>query len=848
MKNQVYEKTNKYYLNQKPPKNIRGRFIDELFPPTKSSLLSNKDIDHLNDKDYESIINTKEIEWKRISDVYPNAVIYEENLNLEDINQGKVSLCYFLSSLTSLIKYQKFLSQIFLTKKMSNQCYYELILFINGEFQIEIIDNYIPFKKKKNKPYFSHPNNNELWVFLLEKAWAKINGGYAKIIEGWPSDVLSCITGFNTTFLINDDYSEEEETLFYTLENFLNKTDSVLLVTTKSDQKNLEREMLEKNLIKGHTYILEGAVELTAKNQSKVKLLKISNPWGFREWTGDFSDKSPLWENFPEETRKKYFDKEKKKNLFFVSIEDFLKYFIRTDICLMIFSCEGFCFKRTFDLKSSYDFNNKPKFLLISIEEDETILSISLISEHWKYNKILNYNNSFPASLVLMRYSEKAKLFTDFEASYNSCDDCNINLIDIKKGLYLLFTFISYENSNPIKPNFYITKIISNKKIIINQINDISIDSSFKLLQIMFIHAIKEENKEDIKSNEIYYDINNNFLNSGIGYRIVINPFKEKYLKWINNTKDIVNMFMLYPFQKDTEFNFLVYPKGEYICLGMKKNTYGSYWFNLKSTMKNYKVNTKDIKDLQAKDELLNFNYKKYLVINRNITNNNIENIDKNEFRFTSISKKEAKARKIYTIKEINKLMLIELRKKEPEIVGRLLNLDEPENNDKLIWVYIKKENGFYIGQVREKNFNNSNNSGSSKEVKEMNDSTIIIREGRGAFKYNGPENLLFVGNWKDNKKNGNGKIYDEKDRLVFDGFFENDKKNGHGILRYVNGDKYDGEFVNDIRQGKGLYYWKDGSRWEGNFMDNVMDGKGTFYTNDGETYEANYAYGNFVE
>ena len=91
MKNQVYEKTNKYYLNQKPPKNIRGRFIDELFPPNKSSLLSNKDIEHLNEKDYESIINTKEIEWKRISDVYPNAVIYEENLNLEDINQGKVS-------------------------------------------------------------------------------------------------------------------------------------------------------------------------------------------------------------------------------------------------------------------------------------------------------------------------------------------------------------------------------------------------------------------------------------------------------------------------------------------------------------------------------------------------------------------------------------------------------------------------------------------------------------------------------------------------------------------------------------------------------------------------------------
>ena len=125
MKRSIYEKTNKYYLNQRPPKNIKGRFIDELFLPNKSSLLSNKANEPKNERDnYESIIKPNEIEWKRISDVYPNGVLYEENLNLEDINHGKVSLCYFLSSLASLIKYQKFLSQIFLTKKMNNKYYY----------------------------------------------------------------------------------------------------------------------------------------------------------------------------------------------------------------------------------------------------------------------------------------------------------------------------------------------------------------------------------------------------------------------------------------------------------------------------------------------------------------------------------------------------------------------------------------------------------------------------------------------------------------------------------------------------------------------------------------------------
>ena len=69
----------------------------------------------------------------------------------------------------------------------------------------------------------------------------------------------------------------------------------------------------------------------------------------------------------------------------------------------------------------------------------------------------------------------------------------------------------------------------------------------------------------------------------------------------------------------------------------MKKNTYGSYWFNLKSTMKNYKVNPKDLKELQSKDELSNFNYKNFLIANSTEIYND-ENY-KDVFRFTSMLK-----------------------------------------------------------------------------------------------------------------------------------------------------------------------------------------------------------------
>jgi len=84
-------------------------------------------------------------------------------------------------------------------------------------------------------------------------------------------------------------------------------------------------------LVTGHAYGLLAACEVPDANGETVKIVKIRNPWGKFEWTGEWSDSSDTWT--PEAREIANFDDAVDDGSFWMSKNDFKACFGSFCIC-----------------------------------------------------------------------------------------------------------------------------------------------------------------------------------------------------------------------------------------------------------------------------------------------------------------------------------------------------------------------------------------------------------------------------------------------------------------------------------------------------------------------------------
>jgi clan AA aspartic protease (TIGR02281 family) len=99
-----------------------------------------------------------------------------------------------------------------------------------------------------------------------------------------------------------------------------------------------------------------------------------------------------------------------------------------------------------------------------------------------------------------------------------------------------------------------------------------------------------------------------------------------------------------------------------------------------------------------------------------------------------------------------------------------------------------------------------------------------------------GPDGSQYVGEFKDNKKNGRGiQTWPNKSQYV--GEFRDDKQNGQGAYTWVDGSEYVGEFRDNMQFGQGTHTAHDGSKYVGEFKYSMPDGQGTYTSPEGSKY-----------
>ena len=165
-------------------------FIDIDFPPVESSIYSAIEMNRpfANDN----------IVWKRPKEFMGSQPeIFLKKIEPGDIKQGLLGDCWLMCALASLGEMPQLVERLFITQTYSEQGLYRVKICKNGEWVEVTIDDYFPCTQNGG-PIFSRANGNELWVLLLEKAYAKIHGNYFNLRGGFANEGMMDLTGCPT--------------------------------------------------------------------------------------------------------------------------------------------------------------------------------------------------------------------------------------------------------------------------------------------------------------------------------------------------------------------------------------------------------------------------------------------------------------------------------------------------------------------------------------------------------------------------------------------------------------------------------------------------------------------------
>ena len=175
------------------------RFVDMEFTHDNDALAW-KDLHEAGVEDLDMSI----IQWERAYSLFASKgkkLSGADGMTPDDINQGALGNCWFLSGASAVAEENGRMEKVFLNKDkdLNAQGVYGVNLYNLGVPQTVMVDDYLPLYKNWKgdlATYFSDfGGDNSMWTAIIEKAFAKFHGNYAHIEGGDPGKAVQVLTG-----------------------------------------------------------------------------------------------------------------------------------------------------------------------------------------------------------------------------------------------------------------------------------------------------------------------------------------------------------------------------------------------------------------------------------------------------------------------------------------------------------------------------------------------------------------------------------------------------------------------------------------------------------------------------
>ncbi|XP_022435004.1 calpain-2 catalytic subunit isoform X1 [Delphinapterus leucas] len=296
-------------------------FQDPSFPALPSSL-GFKELGPYSSK-------TRGIEWKRPTEICDDPQFITGGATRTDICQGALGDCWLLAAIASLTLNEEILARVVPLDQSFQENYAGIFHFQfwqYGEWVEVVVDDRLP--TKDGELLFVHSEEgSEFWSALLEKAYAKINGCYEALSGGATTEGFEDFTGGIAEWY---ELRKAPPNLFRIIQKALQKGSLLgcsIDITSAADSEAITFQ----KLVKGHAYSVTGAEEVESRG-SLQKLIRIRNPWGEVEWTGQWNDNCPNWTTIDPEERERL-TRRQEDGEFWMSFNDFLRHYSRLEIC-----------------------------------------------------------------------------------------------------------------------------------------------------------------------------------------------------------------------------------------------------------------------------------------------------------------------------------------------------------------------------------------------------------------------------------------------------------------------------------------------------------------------------------